>query len=65
MKTQVYLVMTAVPPDTLDRSTNRSIRDAVAERLMRELRPASFAASSRIEHLLDAMRRQEFGDRPT
>jgi len=57
--------MTAVPPDALDHSTNRSIRDAVAERLLRDLRPASFPASSRIEYLLDAMRRQELGDRPT
>jgi hypothetical protein len=57
--------MTAVPPDPLDRKTNRSIRDAVGERLQRDLRPDSFPAASRIEYLLDAMRKQELGNGPT
>jgi hypothetical protein len=57
--------MTAATADPLDRKTNRSIRDAVAERLQRDLRPDCFPASSRIESLLDAMRRQELGNGPT
>ena len=57
--------MTATPPDTLDRKTNLSIRDAVGERLQRDLRPDSLPASSRLEYLLDAMRRQELGNGPT
>jgi hypothetical protein len=57
--------MTAATADPLDRKTNRSIRDAVAERLQRDLRPDCFPASSRIEYLLDAMRRQELGNGPT
>ncbi|HEY4986509.1 MAG TPA: hypothetical protein VII39_07805 [Bradyrhizobium sp.] len=57
--------MTAAPPEPLDRNTNRSILDAVAERLQRDLRPDSLPASSRIEHLLDALRRQELGNGQT
>jgi len=53
--------MTAAPPDPLDRKTSRTICDAVAERLQRDLRPDSLPSSSRIAHLLDAMRSQELG----
>ena len=57
------MIMIAAPPDPIDRKTNRSIRDAVGERLQRDLRPDRLPASSRIEELLDAMRRQDTGFR--
>ena len=57
--------MTPASPDPLDRKTNLSIRDAVGERLQRDLRPDSLPASSHIEYLLDAMRKQELGNGTT
>jgi hypothetical protein len=54
--------MTAAPPDPLDRKTSRTICDAVAERLQRDLRPDALPSSSRIVHLLNAMRSQELSN---
>jgi hypothetical protein len=56
--------MTAYPLERIDRKTSRSICDAVGERLRRDLRPESFMASSRLELLLDAIRRQDRGNDP-
>ena len=54
--------MSAAPPDPLDRKTSRTICDAVAERLQRDLRPDSLPSSSRIAHLLNTMRSQELSN---
>jgi hypothetical protein len=56
--------MTSAPPDSLDRNTSRSICDAVGERLQRDLRPDCLPSSSHIEHLLEAMSRQERDNSP-
>jgi hypothetical protein len=47
------------PSEPIDRKTGRSICDGVGERLRRDLRPESFIASSRLELLMDAIRRQD------
>ena len=54
--------MTAAPPDPLDRKTSRTICDAVAERLQRDLRLEPLPSSSRIAQLLNTMRSQELGN---
>ena len=56
--------MTAAPSDPLDRKTSRSICNAVGERLLRDLRPDTFPASSHIERLLETMSRQERDNSP-
>jgi hypothetical protein len=58
---QVYLIMAAAPSNAIDRNTSRSICDAVAERLQRDLRLDALPPSSHLEHLLETMRRQENG----
>jgi hypothetical protein len=45
--------------ETIDRRTTRSICDAVGERLQRDLRPEAMHPSSRLEHLMDKLRRQD------
>jgi hypothetical protein len=44
---------------TIDSATCSSIRDAVGERLQRDLRLDNLEPSSRLEHLLDELRRQD------
>jgi hypothetical protein len=43
----------------MDRTTSRSICNAVGERLQRDLRPDAMPPSSHLEHLLDQLRRQD------
>jgi hypothetical protein len=45
--------------ETIDRRTSRSICDAVGERLQRDLRPEAMHPSSRLERLMDELRRQD------
>jgi hypothetical protein len=45
--------------ETIDRRTSRSICDAVGERLQRDLRPEVLHPSSRLEHLMDELRRRD------
>jgi hypothetical protein len=49
------------PSEPIDRKTSRSICDAVGERLQRDLRPEALSESSRLELLMDAIRRQDRG----
>jgi hypothetical protein len=43
----------------IDRKTSRSICDAVGERLQQDLRPEPSRLTSRLEHLLDELRRRD------
>jgi hypothetical protein len=45
--------------EMMDRTTSRSICDAVGERLQRDLRPDAMPPSARLEHLLDELRRRD------
>jgi hypothetical protein len=45
--------------ETMDRVTSRSICDAVGERLQRDLRLDAMPSSSRLEHLMDELRRRD------
>jgi hypothetical protein len=49
--------MAAAPP--IDRKTSQSIRDAVGERLQRDIRSDPLPDSSYLAHLLDSLRRQD------
>ncbi len=53
--------MIAHPLEPIDRKTSRSICDAVGEWLRGDLRPESFVTSSRLELLMNAIRRQDRG----
>ena len=50
---------TTDPIEAIDRRTSRSICDAVGERLQRDLRPEAMHPSSRLERLMDELRRQD------
>jgi hypothetical protein len=52
------------PSDTIDRATSRSICDAVGERLRRDLQPEALQRCSRLEYLIDELRRREHESRP-
>jgi hypothetical protein len=45
--------------EMMDRVTSRSICDAVGERLQRDLRLDAMPSSSRLEHLMDELRRRD------
>lgn len=45
--------------ETIDRATSRSICEAVGERLQQSLRPETLEPSSRLEHLIDELRRRD------
>jgi hypothetical protein len=47
------------PSETIDRATSRSICDAVGERLRRDLHPEALQRSSRLDYLIDELRRRE------
>ncbi len=49
------------PPDdqSLDRKTSQSICNAVGQGLQRDLSPKSQASSSRLERLMDELRRRD------
>ena len=49
--------------EQIDRKTSRSIRDAVGERLQKDLRPDSLRLSSHLEHLMDELRKRDGEDR--
>jgi hypothetical protein len=51
--------------DTIDRATSRTICDAVGERLQQSLRPEALQPSSRLQHLVDELRRRDFENRPS
>ena len=44
---------------TIDQATCRSIREAVGERLQRDLRLDNLEPSSRLDHLMDELRRRD------
>jgi hypothetical protein len=50
-------------PEQIDRKTSRSICDAVGQRLQQSLRPESSQPSSRLQHLVDELRRRDNEDR--
>jgi len=50
--------------ETLDRTTTRSICDAVGERLQRDLRPEALHPSSHLQHLMDELRQRDHETRP-
>jgi len=52
------------PSETIDRATSRSICDAVGERLRRDLHPEALQRSSRLEYLIDELRRRDHESRP-
>jgi hypothetical protein len=52
------------PSETIDRTTSRSICNAVGERLRRDLRPEALQRSSRLEYLIDELRRRDHESRP-
>jgi len=54
-----YPVMTTHPVEPIDPKTSRSICDAVGQKLQRDLRLDRLPESSRIEQLLNAIRRQD------
>jgi hypothetical protein len=54
---------TADNSEEIDGKTSRSICDAIGERLQQSLRPETSRLSSQLQHLMDALRRQDFGDR--
>jgi hypothetical protein len=45
--------------ETIDRTTTRSICDAVGERLQRDLRPEALHPSSHLAHLMDKLRQRD------
>jgi hypothetical protein len=45
--------------EPIDRKTSRSIRQAVAERLRESVQPEFSRLPSRIEHLMDELRRRD------
>jgi hypothetical protein len=45
--------------ETIDTRTNRSIRDAVGEKLQQSLRPDFSHLPDRLRRLIDALRRRE------
>jgi hypothetical protein len=45
--------------ETIDRTTSRSISDAVGERLRQYLKPHAMAPSPQLEHLIDELDRRE------
>ena len=47
----------------IDPKTSRSICDAVGERLQQNLRPETSRLSSRLQHLMDELRRQDSAER--
>jgi hypothetical protein len=47
------------PSETIDRATSRSICDAVGERLRRDLHPEALERSSRLDDLIDQLRRRD------
>ena len=47
----------------IDRTTSRSICDAVGERLQRDLRPEALHPSSHLQYLLDELRRRDHDSR--
>lgn len=49
--------------ELIDRNTSRSICDAVGERLQQSLRPEPSRLSSRLQHLMDELRRRDSEDR--
>jgi hypothetical protein len=52
------------PSETIDRATSRSICDAVGERLRRDLHPEALQRSSRLDELIDELRRRDQESRP-
>jgi hypothetical protein len=50
--------------EPIDRKTSQSICDAVGERLQQNLRPDSSHLSSRLQHLLDELRKRDNQGRP-
>jgi cytidylate kinase len=47
----------------IDYKTSRSICDGIGERLQRSLRPETSRLSSRLQHLMDELRRRDSEDR--
>ncbi|SHJ34840.1 hypothetical protein SAMN05444159_0385 [Bradyrhizobium lablabi] len=54
---------TADNSEQIDGKTSRSICDAIGERLQQSLRPDTSRLSSRLQHLMDELRRRDGGDR--
>jgi hypothetical protein len=50
--------------ETIDRVISRSICDAVAERLQRDLRPEALHPSSHLQHLMDELRQRDHETHP-
>jgi hypothetical protein len=48
----------------IDRSTSRSICDAVGERLQQDLRPEASPLSPQLQHLMEELRRQDSESHP-
>lgn len=48
----------------IDRATSRMICDAVGERLQQTVRPESSRLSSRLQSLMDELRRRDGEERP-
>ncbi|SHN87504.1 hypothetical protein [Bradyrhizobium erythrophlei] len=51
--------LTADHIEPLDHKSNRSIRDAIGERFQQILRPDPTNHSSRLQHLIDELRRRD------
>jgi hypothetical protein len=49
--------------EAIDRTTSRSICDAVGERLQQSLRPETSRLSPHLQHLMDQLRRRDSEDR--
>ncbi len=47
------------PSEQIDRTTSRSICDAVGERLQRELPPEALDPSSRLQYLMNELHRRD------
>jgi hypothetical protein len=45
--------------EAIDRTTSRSICDAVGERLQQSLRPETTGLAPHLQHLMDEMRRRD------
>jgi hypothetical protein len=56
---------TADNSEQIDGKTSRSICNAIGERLQKSLRPDTSRPSAELQHLMDELRRREFGDRFT
>jgi hypothetical protein len=54
---------TADDGEQIDGKTNRSIRDAIGERLQQSLRPDNSRMSPDLEHLMEELRWRDSGDR--